>query len=591
MGAAGCTQKPMQIDLEFDNQWKELASHQTPWIRDKIIKIKGTSTFWYSTDYNEGERGMVEYNYKSNTISTIAKYPHHIQPEHHSCCKYKNNIYIIDGVNGEIILFKPSIKSFIKQTMIPKLGTNTSCATIGNTIHIMGGNKNTNLEHIIYSIKTNCIEIIEDPTSETTTYSINLLSYKDRIIRFGGFDTENKQCIGKFFVSSAIKDNDNDNDIKWTLKRLYKLKYGVSGNGYIVYDHYIIIFGGEPAVGIFTDDIWILDLHTGHGWINKKNIKCPLKSNYRAVLDDDDEIHLFTTVNSKQNVIRHFAIDIRQIFGHDDDGVDVKYNDNDELRKQCDIFNEENQRLKMLVARLQRENNELLSKNKVLEEEVDGYKRTQRISKKNDCEILTVEYQTEKEQLSSENEELRKQLSLTQSEIKQQSKELEKMRRVQNLDTSKYWLWTSQELADWITSIKNNQYSKYESKLRQKINVTGSAMETIEEKDLENWGIESSIDRAVLFRNIQLLVNDRQSNYNTNLSTPGVLTPYYGDRLTLNSNHSTISVNSYNYTYKTIDDNSTQRTNTPTPVNGKHESPTPNYNEDEENEFAVDYSF
>eukprot|EP01083_Nonionella_stella_P091471 255752_1 len=90
--------------------WKELKAGKTRNIRPQPIQMD--DCIWWSTNYDKGERGMVQYDLQSDKIISVVKYTNNIKPEGHSCCKYKNEIYIVDGRNGQIISFNTQKKKY-----------------------------------------------------------------------------------------------------------------------------------------------------------------------------------------------------------------------------------------------------------------------------------------------------------------------------------------------------------------------------------------------------------------------------------------------------------------------------------------------
>eukprot|EP01083_Nonionella_stella_P211970 765913_1 len=93
--------------------WKELTPAKTDSVRPQLIQME--DCFWWSTDYDEGEQAMVQYDIQSDKIISVIKYPNNIKPSCHSCCQYKNEIYIVDGENGQIITFNTQNKQFKKK--------------------------------------------------------------------------------------------------------------------------------------------------------------------------------------------------------------------------------------------------------------------------------------------------------------------------------------------------------------------------------------------------------------------------------------------------------------------------------------------
>eukprot|EP01083_Nonionella_stella_P181423 649899_1 len=102
------------------SSWKERSAGKTEDIQPQLIPME--DCIWWSTDYNQGEQGMVQYDIQSDKIISVVKYPNTIKPECHSCCKYKNEIYIVDGENGQIISFNTQNKQFQIKIKTEKIG-------------------------------------------------------------------------------------------------------------------------------------------------------------------------------------------------------------------------------------------------------------------------------------------------------------------------------------------------------------------------------------------------------------------------------------------------------------------------------------
>eukprot|EP01084_Bolivina_argentea_P070676 128514_1 len=292
------------------NLWRDLLATQTSWIYPQIVCIG--SSLWYSTAYNAGEEGMVEYSIKFNKILQIVKYPSSIQPDYHSLCRHYNNIYIVDGFAGSITLFNTLTLQFASTTRIPKIGYNAVCMVFDDKIYIFNGHTNSK-DIVIYSPKENNFELAAVMKSHLG--SVCILRYNDQIIRFGGFNYDTNQCMDKFIMSSPIKNlktkKNNHSDIHWFEKLTCKLPEPINGCGYILYKDYVITFGGSTHGGKKLDSMYLLDLkNTNNGWIQLTHIKCPVKSKFIAVLDENtNNIHLFARVDNK----KHFSIPINSV--------------------------------------------------------------------------------------------------------------------------------------------------------------------------------------------------------------------------------------------------------------------------------------
>ena len=75
-------------------------------------------------------------------------------------------------------------------------------------------------------------------------------------------------------------------------------------------------------------------------------------------------------------------------------------------------------------------------------------------------------------------------------------------------------------MVDWLISLESGKFEKYEVMLRNIFNkegVNGSTMKHIDKTELRGWGIESFMDRSVIDKHIQNVVNninDEGNNYN-----------------------------------------------------------------------------
>ena len=232
--------------------------------------INNTS-LWYSSAhksvYNESENGMTEYNINTNRIINNIQYPHlDITPCRQFCVEYKENIYIIDGEAGEIILFDPSTKQFTTKIDIPAVGKYPCAVVVFDRIHIFNGSANVEQKHLIYNIKTNTIKEFDDEGSKHVMYCVAVDTYRDRIIRFGGGDLNEIKAVDTFMISSKIEKN-KDCTLKWYNKQKYKLPTVLYNFGWVLYKKYLILFAGDKHIGDYVDNVYLLDLEDDdNGW-------------------------------------------------------------------------------------------------------------------------------------------------------------------------------------------------------------------------------------------------------------------------------------------------------------------------------------
>ena len=93
-----------------NNKWKKLPPPNTTAIRQELMSIG--QSIWFCTDYDQGEKGIVEFNTTTNKYSIIP-YPKHLGAiKWHSCCNNKHLIYIVNGLKGDLITFNTKTKQF-----------------------------------------------------------------------------------------------------------------------------------------------------------------------------------------------------------------------------------------------------------------------------------------------------------------------------------------------------------------------------------------------------------------------------------------------------------------------------------------------
>ena len=291
------------LQILYYKQWKKHEHEPGPTIRGRIINIG--ESLWYSsshkTHYEQGENGITEYNLRLQKKIGTTQYPDHITPYRQFCCQHKDNIYIIDGENGEIVLFDPVLRIFTKKINIPKIGTYPSAVVIFDEIHILFGEHNS--MHLVYDINKNEVHSYESTLGRSKF--VAALWYQNRIILFGGWSYAQNKIQNEFKISNEI-ERIHDCKINWTIEPQYKFpKTPVYFHGYILYKHYILTFGGriytKGSGWSYTDSIHLLDLNKEYGWKEVKHIKCPYPGHFVEVITTNNIIHLFTETNKWPN--------------------------------------------------------------------------------------------------------------------------------------------------------------------------------------------------------------------------------------------------------------------------------------------------
>ena len=233
--------------------------------REKLSFIDGKHgpTIWYSAAakslYDKSEGGMMEYSIKQDKLLDIIEYTDNMGPCRQCVCNHKNQIFIIDGENGEILLFDTISRTFAITAFIPNIGTYPSAVIMFDKIHIFHGDKNTN-QHITYNIATTEVKVHTVPTYDNHKRDFVASSkYKNKLIRFGGFDNDPERETDLFFISNSSKIKpDTVNPPKWIMKEEWTLPRPAAGFGYALYQDYVVIFGGTGSGAEFSDKIYLL---------------------------------------------------------------------------------------------------------------------------------------------------------------------------------------------------------------------------------------------------------------------------------------------------------------------------------------------
>merc|ERR1712154_720146 len=91
----------------------------------------------------------------------------------------------------------------------------------------------------------------------------------------------------------------------------------------------------------------------------------------------------------------------------------------------------------------------------------------------------------------------------------QRLKEEVKRLKMQCIDKARYEQWSHEQVTEWILSLDNGRYNKYEKILRKTLKeeeVDGETLQDVDGADLKRWGITKMKDFKFLQREITKLV-------------------------------------------------------------------------------------
>ena len=533
-------------------------------------------SIWFSSlnksHHDKAENGMTEYCTKSKQIIQTIQYPSNVILDEHCCCVYPNKIYLIDGINGEIIAFDPRLKAFKKKQNIPKIGANANAVVFADKICIFHGKQNTKY-CIVYNISKDQVIINEYPKPVDAIVGASAFVYQDKIFTLGGYNNTTWTRMDTFRISAAFR---GDGFIEWMVKPQWKLPKGLNYFGCLLCLHYVLIFGGAAYGATFQDSIYLLDLNRKESWQKLEHITCPVVSDYLGILTANNVVHLFLRRNKhpdwKNSVMGHYSLPISTIIGtefsmdnHEErkcsecdelrskneslqqlinDLIDEKEisddkskrqllqyeNDNTEyrdkyhkskamnmkLRKEKDEYIEKYQQSQMKEQILTKQNeeykqNELRSNNEIkgLQSQLQQLMKHEEV-RKQELQQYKAQIQSLNEQNNKLNEE-QKEMQMELIEVKQELK----IAKRKNIDPSTFRKWSGDEFVDWITSIEQEKFMKYENALRsafKREGIDGSAIPDIEKNDWTQWGVQSFKDRTNIHKHVQDLRNQNNND-------------------------------------------------------------------------------
>ena len=275
-----------------------------PWKYSEPRRFCLTQNLWYIQDSIyavTNKSGIFEFGIGTRTIIQHKHtdiYPTTNVLRDICSVNYENNIFIIDPHQGEIIKFNTSTKEFeTKLKFYRSNGFMPSVAVVDNFIHIFLFQSMMKRSYYVYSIDYNVITLVKKEILHSQYYYNSMFSYKNKIIDFGGSFTY--KIRSNFMYSSIIKGT-NFHHIKWNKNKKCFINNGCWECGYIVFENYVIRFGGYTMDG-FSDAISILDLNDSDGLWSKAQLYCPQPNKYIAALDiTNQNVHLFKHLSIPQ---------------------------------------------------------------------------------------------------------------------------------------------------------------------------------------------------------------------------------------------------------------------------------------------------
>eukprot|EP01084_Bolivina_argentea_P251764 422400_1 len=182
-------------------------------------------------------------------------------------------------------------------------------------------------------------------------------------------------------------------------------------------------------------------------------------------------------------------------------------NDKKELNNQMKQIRTENNKYKNANVSLQNENNQLKLK--------IGKLREKQKENKNTMQQFMKQKQILNEQISKlKNDKKRlygdqKENTMLINDLKKEIKDL----KSKKLDCSKYLEWKTEEILQWILTLENGRYVKYENVLCESLKdegVKGVHLPKVDSSDVKRWGIKQFDDIKNFTESIQQLTEKYQ---------------------------------------------------------------------------------
>eukprot|EP01083_Nonionella_stella_P076162 207403_1 len=158
--------------------------------------------------------------------------------------------------------------------------------------------------------------------------------------------------------------------------------------------------------------------------------------------------------------------------------------------------------LKSTVTTLKEENSTLKNQNTTQNNRLTGLEK----------EISELKWRMN--QIREENSRLQDEKKENEMMISDLKNEIQSL-KAKAIDVSRFMQWESEEVLNWILSIEDGLYKKYEQKLREEIinsEVCGTDLITMDTGDLQQFGVTKFAHRKTLIGHIKKLTKKKKQN-------------------------------------------------------------------------------
>ena len=210
----------------------------------------------------------------------------------------QNKIYIHHGVNDSIAILSLNDKNKYKLETITGLddichGDGSKGIMINGEFHSIGGEP---VQHIKYDPITktaDLLHVLSETLNDSMCIDHRIIRVKNKILMFGGWNEYD--CFTGIMQYDIAKN-------EWTKLKSIKMPYAVREFGctVILNEQFVVLFGGESALGDWSDDVFIYSVQ--NQTFQKSKIKCPDKAEFQAFTINDkvkDDITTFGFIRSR----------------------------------------------------------------------------------------------------------------------------------------------------------------------------------------------------------------------------------------------------------------------------------------------------
>eukprot|EP01084_Bolivina_argentea_P146479 256447_1 len=149
-----------------------------------------------------------------------------------------------------------------------------------------------------------------------------------------------------------------------------------------------------------------------------------------------------------------------------------------------------------------------------------------------------IESKQKMDVFENENNVLKVQVNILEHEKKDNEMKINELNdKIQELkmkliDINRFREWNEEDVLNWIFSINNGLFLKYENELRYEImecEIKGVDLLKIRRKDIKDFGVKTFSDQKILEEKIDMLRAINDVNYNNGQEYGQVVAPVYGE--------------------------------------------------------------